>query len=154
MEDKLIDAEVLTELKGRMKEHCVIPDVDTVLRLAPDLDPLTQDLRGLDPASYEACLSPTMQSTSVMPEPVYSKESFREFMDELIAYIEDPTPTQAKLVRTLQRIYDINVLMTDFPEQFSVKVSMVMNCGPWKYCQWSEMVPYDVADIIKKAVNC
>lgn len=150
MENKLIDADVLIELEGRMKEHCVIPDVDTVLRRAPDFTEITK----LDPADYATVLCPSFRATSVMPEPasLVDKESFREFMDELIAYIEDPTPTRAARVKNLQRIYNISVVMTDYPEKFSIRVSISLQCGMWEIHQWDEMVPYEVADIIKKAM--
>lgn len=154
MEDKLIDADVLIELKGRMKDNCVIPDVDTILRRAPDMlgDFTVEDLRDLDPTAYEMCQGPVAVSSSVMPELIVDKESFREFMDALIAYIEDPTPTRAARVKNLQRIYNISVVMTDYPEKFSIRVSISLQCGMWNVYQWDEMVPYDTADIIKKAV--
>ena len=149
MADKLIDADVLIELKGRMKEHCVIPDVDTVLRRASDITEITK----LDPADYATVLCPSFRATSVMPEPIVDKESFREFMDALIAYIEDPTPTRAARVKNLQRIYNISVVMTDYPEQFSARISISLQCGMWEIHQWDEMIPYDTVDIIKKAVD-
>lgn len=151
MEDKLIDADVLQELKGRMKDNIVMPEVDTVLRSALDFTEITK----LDPADYATCLCPSFRATSVMPEPVslVDKESFREFMDALIAYIEDPTPTRAARVKNLQRIYNISVVMTDYPEKFSIRVSISLQCGMWNVHQWDEMVPYDTADIIKKAVD-
>ena len=149
MEDKLIDADVLIELEGRMKEHCVIPDVDTVLRRAPDFTEITK----LDPADYATVLCPSFRATSVMPEPLVDKESFREFMDELIAYIEYPNPTRASWVKALQRKYSISVVMTDYPEQFSARISISLQCGMWQIHQWDEMVPYEVADIIKEAVD-
>lgn len=151
MEDKLIDADVLIELEGRMEDNCVIPDVDTVLRRAPDFTKITK----LDPADYATVLCPSFRATSVMPEPasLVDKESFREFMDELITYVENPTPTQATRVKNLQRIYNISVVMTDYPEKFSVRVSISVQCGMWNVYQWDEMVPYDTADIIKKAVD-
>lgn len=146
-----LDADVLIELEGRMKEHCVIPDVDTVLRRAPDFTEITK----LYPADYATCLCPSFRATSVMPEPasLVDKESFREFMDELIAYIEDPSPTRAVWVKALQRKYSISVIMTDYPEQFSARISISLQCGMWNIYQWDEMVPYDTADIIKKAVD-
>ena len=163
MEDKLIDADVLSELKGRMKENCVMPDGDTVLRSAPDfLDPDAYkshlcpgftEITKLDPADYATCLCPSFRATSVMPEPLVDKESFREFMDELIKYVEDPTPIQATWVKALQRKYNIGVFMTDYPKQFSYRVSITIQCGMWKIDQWDEFVPYDVADIIMKAVD-
>lgn len=145
------DAKVLTELEVRMKENLVTPDVDTVLRRAPDFTEITK----LDPADYATVLCPSFRDTSVMPEPasLVDKESFREFMDELIAYIEDPNPTRAAWVKALQRKYSISVVMTDYPEQFNVRVSISVQCGMWNVYQWDEMVPYDTADIIKKAVD-
>lgn len=146
-----LDAKVLTELEVRMKENLVTPDVDTVLRRAPDFTEITK----LDPADYATCLSPSFRATSVMPEPasLIDKESFREFMDELIAYVEKPTPTQASRVRALQRMYSISVVMTDYPEQFSARITISLQCGMWKINQWDEMVPYEVADIIQEAVD-
>lgn len=144
-----LDADVLIELEGLMKDNCVIPDVDTVLRSALDFTKITK----LDPADYATCLSPSFRATSVMPEPLVDKESFREFMDELIAYIEDPNPTRAAWVKALQRKYSISVIMTDYPEKSSIRVSISLQCGMWEIHQWDEMVPYDVAEIIKKAVD-
>lgn len=144
-----LDADVLIELEGLMKEHCVIPDVDTVLRRAPNFTEITK----LDPANYATVLCPSFRATSVMPEPPVDKESFREFMDELIAYVEDPNPTKAAWVKALQRKYNIGVFMTDYPEQFSYRVSITIQCGIWEIHQWDEMVPYDTAEIIKKAVD-
>ena len=151
MADKLIDADVLIELKGRMKDNCVMPEIDTVLRRAPDFTEITK----LDPADCATVLCPSFRATSVMPEPVslVDKESFREFMDELIAYIEDPNPTRATWVKALQRKYSISVIMTDYPEKFSIRVSISLQYGIWNVYQWDEMVPYDTADIIKKAVD-
>ena len=149
MEDKLIDTDVLTELKGRMKENRVIPDLIG--------DFTVEDLRNIDPKTYETCLGPTMTASSVMPEPVSlaSREDFKDFMDELITYVENPTPAKAVWIKGLQRRYNISVLMTDYPEQFSVRVliSMTGLCDRWLVAQWDEMVPYEVADIIQEAVN-
>lgn len=144
-----LDADVLIELEGLMKDNCVIPDVDTVLRSALDFTKITK----LDPADYATCLSPSFRATSVMPEPLVDKESFREFMDELITYVENPTPTQATRVKTLQRMYNIRVCMTDYPEKFSCRISISLQCGMWEIHQWDEMVPYDTAEIIKEAVD-
>lgn len=146
-----LDADVLIELEGLMKDNCVIPDVDTVLRRAPDFTEITK----LDPADYATCLCPSFRATSVTPEPasLVDKESFREFMDELIAYIEDPNPTRAAWVKALQRKYNISVVMTDYPEYFSCRISISLQCGMWEIHQWDEMVPYDVAEVIKKAVD-
>lgn len=144
-----LDADVLIELEGLMKEHCVTPDVDTVLRRAPDFTEITK----LDPDAYATCLSPSFRATSVMPEPLVDRESFREFMDELIAYVENPTPAKAIWVRALQRKYNISVVMTDYPEQFSARISISLQCGMWEIHQWDEMVPYEVADIIQEAVD-
>lgn len=146
MEDKLIDDEVLTELKGRMKDNRVIPGI-----LPSHIT--IEDLRDIDPASYEACLVPTMTSTSVMPTTIGDKECFRTFMDALIIYVEDPTPDKATWVKTLQRGYNISVYITDYPEQFSARISISMQCGMWKTNQWDEMVPYAVSDIIREAVE-
>ena len=144
-----MDIDVLTKLKDDMKGNRVIPEVDTVLRRAPDFTEITK----LDPADYATCLSPSIRSTTVMPESLVDKESFREFMDELIKYVEDPTPIQATWVKALQRKYNIGVIMTDHPEQSSYRISMTLSCGMWKVGQWSEMVPYDTAEIIKEAVD-
>ena len=151
MEDKLIDAEVLTQLIDDMKGNHVIPDVDTVLRQAPDFTELTK----LDPADYETCLCPSFRTTSVMPEPVYDKECFREFMDELIAYIEDPTPTRAALVRTLQRRYNISIFITEYPErlEYRVSISLSLPGHSWRLESWDEMVSEEVVEIICKAVE-
>ena len=149
MENKLIDAEVLRELKERMKENYVIPD-----RPLASV-PTVEDILKMDPADYETCLGPTVRSTSVMPEPVYSKECFREFMDELIAYIEDPTPTRAIWVRTLQRRYNISVFITEYPERLEYRVSIPLSLPghSWRIESWDEMVSEEVAEIICKAVE-
>ena len=144
-----MDIDVLTKLKDDMKGNRVIPDVDTVLRRAPDFTEITK----LDPDVYATCLCPSFRATSVMPEPLVDKESFREFMDELIAYVENPNPTKATWVKALQRKYNISVVMTDYPEQFSARISITLQCGMWEIHQWDEMVPYDTAEIIKEAVD-
>lgn len=158
-----MDIDVLTKLKDDMKGNRVMPEVDTVLRRAPDfldpdaykshLGPDFTEITKLDPADYATCLSPSIRSTTVMPESLVDKENFREFMDELIAYVENPTPIQATWVKALQRKYNIGVVMTDYPEYFSCRVSITRSCGMWKINQWDEMVPYEVADIIQEAVD-
>ena len=157
MEDKLIDADVLTELKGRMKDNCVIPDGSTGPSCATNsLERFTvEDLREIDPKTYETCLGPVAVSSSVMPEPtsLASKEDFKDFMDELITYVENPTPTQATRVKTLQRMYNISVCITDSPEKFSARITISLRCGMWNVHHWDEIVPYDTAEIIKKAVD-
>ena len=146
-----MDIDVLTQLIDGMKGNHVIPDVDTVLRQAPDFTELTK----LDPADYEACLVPTMRATSVMPASIYGEEEFKEFMDELIAYVEDPTSTKASFVKALQRKYNIGVFMTDYPAQFNYRVHITLTApdSRWIVSQWDEMVPYDTAEVIMKAVD-
>lgn len=139
MEDKLIDAD-----EGRMKDNIVMPKLRGLT---------VDDLRDLDHTAYETCLGPVAVSSSVMPEPLVDDKCFRVFMDALITYVEYPNPTQAGWVKSLQRMYNISVYMTDYPEKFSVRVSISLQWGMWNVNQWDEMVPYDVADIIKKAVD-
>ena len=143
MEDKLIDADVLSELKERMKDNIVMPSLRGLT---------VEDLREIDPKTYETCLGPVAVSSSVMPEPasLVDKDSFREFMDALITYVENPTPDKATWVKKLQRMYNIGVSITDYP--LSARISITVQCGMWNVYQWDEMVPYDTAEIIKKAV--
>ena len=143
MEDKLIDADVLTELKGRMKENRVMPDLIG--------DFTVEDLRNIDPKTYETCLGPVAVSSSITSNSLVDKESFKNFMDALIIYVEDPTPDKAIWVKTLQRMYNIGVFITDYP--LSARVSITVQCGMWNVYQWDEMIPYDTAEIIKKAVD-
>lgn len=149
-----IDPEVFVERKSPTKAKHVISDIDTFLRLASN-SIAVEDIPKIDPALYEACLAPTMKATSVMPASIYGEEEFKEFMDELIAYVEDPTPTKATWVKGLQRKYNIGVFMTDYPEQFNYRVHITLTAtdSRWIIAQWDEMVPYDTAEIIMKAVD-
>lgn len=78
-------------------------------------------------------------------------EHFAEFMDQLIKYIENPSPIEAQWLRALQRKYGIKITIRDAaPDKLGMYVMIVYRqVRDW----WDEFVPYDVADTIMKAVH-
>ena len=78
-------------------------------------------------------------------------ERFAEFMDQLIKYIENPSPIEAQCLRVLQRKYGIRITIRDAaPDKLGMYVMIVYRqVRDW----WDEFVPYDVAETIMKAVD-
>lgn len=78
-------------------------------------------------------------------------EHFAEFMDQLIKYLENPSPIEAQWLRALQQKYHIRITIRDAaPYKLGMHVMIVYRqVRDW----WDEFVPYDVADTIMKAVH-
>lgn len=77
-------------------------------------------------------------------------ERFAEFMDQLIKYIENPSPIEAQWLRALQRKYGIRITIRNAPDKLGMYVMIVYRqVRDW----WDEFVPYDVAETIMKAVD-
>lgn len=78
-------------------------------------------------------------------------ERFAEFMDQLLKYLENPSPIEAQWLRALQQKYGIKITIRDAaPDKLGMYVMIVYRqVRDW----WDEFIPYDVADLIMKAVH-